>query len=121
MTTTVLQRDCVSVVVIHLGDQINGVRVERQARVVDDAECVKLMTESCFGYDELSCIRSTVYTSLSAAFTRARLPGSLEAICELVTDQRRYVALDADRLTNTVCTHDTRLQQRSCTMWRAPG
>lgn len=54
MTAAVLQGNRVAVIVIHLGDEIDSVRIKWQTRVVNDSQSVQLMAESCFGDDELS-------------------------------------------------------------------
>lgn len=63
MTSTVLQRDMIPMVVVHFGNQVHSIRIEGKLRMVDDAEGVQLVTESSFGNDKLSRIRSTEQTT----------------------------------------------------------
>jgi hypothetical protein len=57
----VLQRDGVPVVVVHLGEQIGGIRVEWDERVVQNAQRVQLAAKSGFADNELGSVRSAIY------------------------------------------------------------
>lgn len=53
VTAAVLECDGVAVVVEHLRDEVHGVRVERESRVVNDSERMELMSKRGFRDDEL--------------------------------------------------------------------
>lgn len=59
MTASVLESDCISVVVPQLGEETVGVTVGRYLRIIDDPEGSKLVTESDFSDHKLNRIRST--------------------------------------------------------------
>ena len=78
VTPAVLQRNRITVIVEHLGNEVHCVRVEGKARVMNDAERVELVTESGFGYDELGGVGAAAKGLASC--TREVRENALEAV-----------------------------------------
>lgn len=112
VTPAVLQRDRISMIVEHLGDEVHGVRVERQARVVDDPESVELVTERSFRDDELGGVGAAVggvRFGVEVFEEKERTRGNLEG--EGVSSSPQ-ASKRAPKLTDAVGPNHSRLEQR---------
>ena len=110
MRSAVLQRNRIPVIVIHFGDEVHGVGIERKPRIVNDSEGVQLMSESSFGDDELGGVRSTTERKVSRARRRAGA-ALLEAVCARGRGQLTVPRVECQSaLTDAIRPHSTGLE-----------
>src|SRR5687768_7498252 len=57
LRTTILYRNSVTVIMPHMCEEVDSIRVVLDRSVLQNAKCVKLMTKSTLANDKLCCVR----------------------------------------------------------------